>query len=289
MASLLKVDLWAGLVADDRRQTVARLRPFTGDDEAALLEVTERCLPAEVITWLLTRLLHSIGDIHPVEEPHALDLTVGDRDRLLFALCASTFSSEMDLTSRCPFEECGELSELTLSLETMARHNPTAPPADFFEKQITLGHTSCTLRFRFPTGKDQETACRYLAKQGSASVETELIQSCLLGLHDTSGAPIAFENRIEEIAPQIETAWSDLDPPADCYAQVDCPACDRSYTAVLDVLALFIAGLKNRGDIFHQVDRLARAYHWSERELLALSFNRRQRYLDLVDSQTRPS
>ncbi|MCA9483480.1 MAG: hypothetical protein KC553_07095 [Nitrospina sp.] len=290
MASLLNVDLWTGLVAEDRRQSGARLCAFTGEDEAALLDTAGRCLPAEQVTWLLARLLDSIGGIRPVGVEHVRMLTVGDRDRLLFALCSATFSPEMDLVARCPFEECGELTELTVSLETLTGHVPATPPADSFEKQIELEEGPFTLRFRLPTGQDQEKACRHLAAQDAARVEAELVRECVLELRDAKGRPVdCAARRLAQIRPHLEAAWSELDPSADCFSQVECPACGRAYSAVLDALSLFMAGLENRGDIFHQVDRLARAYHWSERELLALSFQRRQRYLELVDSQARPS
>ena len=285
MASLANVALWAGLVFDNRRHALARIRAFTGEDEAVLMDSTRQLLPAERTTWLLTRMLERIGDLHPVSESHIRQLTVGDRERLLFALCAATFSDEMDLVSRCPFGECGELSELTLPLKEWIPPNPSIPPADWYEKQIDAGNGKRVLRFRFPTGADQEAASRQLQSQRPEQVELALIRDCLLEVRDSDGAPVAFEAHLAELKPHLEAAWSELDPLGDCFAKVDCSGCDRLYTAVVDALTLFETRLENRGNIFEQVHRLARAYHWSERELLSLSFSRRHRYLSLVDAQ----
>lgn len=289
MASLLNVDLWAGLVVDDRRRTDARLCAFTGEDEAALLDTASHLLPAAKATWLLARLLEGIGDLSPVDASHVRRLTVGDRDRLLFGLCAHTFSPQMDLVARCPFEECGELSELTVALDALIGNTPATPAAEHFETRITLYDAAFTLRFRLPTGQDQEQACSLLRTLEPARVEEELIRACVLELKDGNGERVDTENKIAAIRPHLEAAWAGLDPAADCFAQVECPACTRQYSAVVDALSLFMTGLENRGNIFQQVDRLARAYHWSERELLALSFQRRQRYLELVDTQARSS
>lgn len=285
MVALEKVALCSGLEVDGRRHTIAELRPFTGAEEAAFVDATPRMLPAEKSTWLLARLVERIGEIHPVSEHHVRQLTVGDRERLWFALCAATFSEEMDLVARCTFEECGELSEVTLSFSEWIRRAPDIQPAGCYEVDIETEKGAWTLRFRFPTGADQEAASRRLFSQSHDEVERELIRNCLLEVRDSEGAPVAFDNHLHDLKPHLEAAWSEIDPLGDCFAKVECSACGRPYTAVADGLTLFEARLENRGDIFEQVHRLARVYHWSERELLALTFARRQRYLALVDLQ----
>lgn len=289
MASLKKFDLWAGLLLENGRQSVARMRPVTGEDEAALLDAPRHLLPAEKTTLILTRLLDSIGTLSPVSEDHVRQLTIGDRERLVFAICISTFSEEMDLVSRCPFEECGALSEMTLNLNELVYLNPDNKPADSFEINASTNDGPLTVHFRMPTGYDQEKAGQQLIKTPDAPVEQELIEACILEVRNNQEKIFPNQHLLQVLKPQIEAAWSALDPASDPFAKINCPECGRDYTAILDALSLLLTGLENRGDLFDQVHRLARVYHWSEGEVLSLTFDRRQRYLDIVNSQARPS
>lgn len=288
MASLINVKLCTGLFKDEEHHTEACLRPVTGEDEAALLDAPLHLLPAEMTTLLLARLLDRIGTIQPVSEHDVRQLTTGDRERILFSLSSATFSEEMDLVSRCPFEECGALSELSLPLKNLIQIKQSGNQDDSFEIEASIQDDPVMVRFRMPTGYDQEIAGRHLLETPAANVELELIQDCILDIRDRKGNIVAHQPFLEELKPHLENAWSNLDPASDPFSKLHCPECDREYTAVLDALSLFKDGLQNRGDIFDQVHRLAQVYHWSEQEVLGLTFERRQRYLQIVDSEARP-
>ncbi|QPJ62409.1 MAG: hypothetical protein G3M70_11225 [Candidatus Nitronauta litoralis] len=289
MASLINVELWAGLPHNNQRQTVARLRPVTGEDEAALLDTPTHLLPAEKATFLLTRLLDSIGSLKPINEEHVRQLTTGDRERLLFTLYSITFSEEVDLIARCPFEECGTMSEITLPLSNLIHPEQTENRKDSFQFFDSTQDHSLTIRFRMPTGFDQEKIGRRFLKKPDKNLELELVKACILEISDQKGNTIPHQSLLKELKPHLESAWSGLDPASDPFSKVHCPECGREYTAVLDAFSLFSTRLENGDDIFDQVHRLARVYHWSEREVLGLTFERRQRYLEIVDSEARPS
>ncbi len=287
MASLINVELCTGLFKDDERNKEARLRSVTGEDEAALLDASPDLLPAEITTLLLTRLVDSIGSISAIREDEIRLLTTGDRERLLFALSSTTFSEEVDLVSRCPFEECGALSEFALPLKDLIQTKQTGGQDDSFEIKVSIQGDPVTVRFRMPTGHDQEKAGRLLLETPVANVELELVEACIAEITGHKGNIPPDPSLLGELKPLLENAWSDLDPASDPFAKFNCPECDREYTALLDALSIFKNGLHNRGDLFDQVHRLAKVYHWSERDVLGLTFDRRQRYLQLVDSQAR--
>ena len=63
-------------------------------------------------------------------------------------------------------------------------------------------------------------------------------------------------------------------------AQATCPECDAELLVEVDpYLTLSLA----RDEIFGEVHTLARHYHWSEAEILALPQARRRLYLGLID------
>ena len=72
-------------------------------------------------------------------------------------------------------------------------------------------------------------------------------------------------------------------PLGDIRLGLSCPACGHEWTARLDPLTQLRDALRGQAEqLLHEVDALARAYGWSEPEILALSRWRRRRYLDLA-------
>jgi hypothetical protein len=64
---------------------------------------------------------------------------------------------------------------------------------------------------------------------------------------------------------------------------VTCPACGQRWTEVLDIASFFWRELNSFAKrLICEVDILARAYGWPEREILNLSPARRAMYLELV-------
>jgi hypothetical protein len=66
---------------------------------------------------------------------------------------------------------------------------------------------------------------------------------------------------------------------------VHCEACGREGVAQVDAGVLLWDEIEARArELLYDVHRLARAYRWSEAEILALSPARRAGYLALVDA-----
>jgi hypothetical protein len=55
--------------------------------------------------------------------------------------------------------------------------------------------------------------------------------------------------------------------------------------AVLDGFSLLASGIATGDRLLEEVHSIARAYHWSEAEILALPLPRRRRYLDLLQGE----
>ncbi len=64
---------------------------------------------------------------------------------------------------------------------------------------------------------------------------------------------------------------------------MECPTCDHAWDEIFDIVSFFWAELDAWAHrVLHDVHVLARAYAWSEAEILALPPLRRQYYLELV-------
>jgi hypothetical protein len=85
----------------------------------------------------------------------------------------------------------------------------------------------------------------------------------------------------------LARAIAEADPLAEVLVDVSCPACGASFVTDLDLGAFVSAELRAEAQrLLHEVDALARAYGWTEPEVLALGDARRAAYLELVREGT---
>jgi hypothetical protein len=76
-----------------------------------------------------------------------------------------------------------------------------------------------------------------------------------------------------------------LDPQADIRIALTCPQCGHGWNAQFDISGYLWTEIDQWAhQTLNAVHRLARAYGWSERDILELSPVRRQLYLGLIDS-----
>jgi hypothetical protein len=81
----------------------------------------------------------------------------------------------------------------------------------------------------------------------------------------------------------LAQAMAEADPLAEVLANVACPACGTEFVADLDVGSFVWGELHARARrLLREVHVLARAYGWTEEEVLALPEPRRAAYLSLV-------
>jgi hypothetical protein len=86
-----------------------------------------------------------------------------------------------------------------------------------------------------------------------------------------------------ELIEAVEAAMAQADPLAEVVVTLECPACAGAFDADLDLGSYVWAELDARARrLLLDVDILARAYGWTEPEVLALGEPRRAAYLRLV-------
>lgn len=239
------------------------LRPIRGADEMALADTESDAPAVEAASLLLDRCITKTGDgCH--EQGLAGALTIGDREVLLRRLYALSFGKRVVATFVCP--DCRE----TIALDLDVTEFETAPPEP---GPIHICRTETgSIAFRLPTGADQERAARL---GGDAAMA--IAEACIGGPL-RPGSFAVLEERLAEVDPNAETEVS-----------VSCPACRALASAYLDSFELLRAALGGIGAILVDVDRLARAYGWSEADIVALPAARRRRYLALSAQDESPS
>jgi hypothetical protein len=203
------------------------------------------------------------------------DLTIGDRERLLLGLYGLSFGPLVDTILNCP--NCAEIVELSLDLDFVLTRSAGSSHAS--EHSLTIG--PLTLRFRLPTGADHERAAQIALTDPGRAADT-LRAACVISLTDGT-VEISAERMPDALEAALEEALRRLDPAAEIAIAADCPACGATVGGTLDALSVLTSQLGPPGAVLGDVDRIARAYHWSEAAILALPTARRRRYLALLD------
>lgn len=262
-----------GLILDDgRRLSDVKLRPLTGHDEEWLAQ--HPVVPnAVAVTWLLSSCVVRIGDAAPTSDL-VRKLLVGDRDHLVLQLRRLTLGREFQIVVACP--ECGAKMDVTVGLSDVpveSRPQTSASYALRFSSSVPSGRT---VRFRLPTGADQE-AVLGMDLVGAVGA---LFDRCVLddgGVELSSGERQSVAEAMDRLAPQLEV---ELD--------LSCPECSHAFVMPFDTTTFFMNEMRTNGDLLlREVHALALHYHWSETAILTLTRDRRRAYLALLSDAPR--
>lgn len=194
------------------------------------------------------------------------DLPLGTLNQALLRLHEICFGTRINACVNC--EHCGEGLELTLDTgQLYADANACDTPIEF---EIS------GLPFRVPCSRD------LAALAGQADIQTaalKLLQHCCLAHPDKTELDFA------SVLTEAEIVMESLDPAADINLALTCDSCGHSWLADFNIGTLLWDKIDAHARILlAEVHSLARAYSWTEAEILALSPQRRTAYLDMVSA-----
>jgi hypothetical protein len=198
-------------------------------------------------------------------------LPIGRRDALLLVLRERLFGNTFTGVTSCP--SCAEEIELTFD-SSEVRRDAAEPPASFL-----LSTHGYELGLRLPRTSD--VACLADAPDLAAARATLFARCMISATYD--GRPVDVMALPGEVLDAAAAAMAKLDPQADVTLDMTCPSCAHAWLEPFDVVTFLwteLAATARRA--LRDVHRLASAYGWSEREILALSPPRRNAYLEMV-------
>jgi hypothetical protein len=196
------------------------------------------------------------------QETEIAGWTLGRINAALLRLRMRMFGPELVCLADCP--ACGTVTEAPLAVPALLAGATQENPG---LQQIDVGER--TLAFRLPVAEDLLQAAAVPSAAGSGA----LLQRIVV---DGAGQPLP-EGAERAIATRIEQA----DPLAHIELGLNCPACRIQWSEalyVIDLLWAEISMLARR--IVSEVGRLAQAFGWREAEILAMTPQRRRRYLE---------
>ncbi len=263
----IAMQLPGGLMLEGRRWREYRFKKVTGALEMALVEsVDEMQLECVHITDTLCVCLDTLGP-HEATRTSIEQLCTGDRRFLMYRLAAHIDDQPIWLTARCA--ECKQQFDVSY----YASQLPVQSGCDDYP-WIDVDTSAGPVRLRLPTGVDQKhigdiddekAAIRALIEQliedGTDAVDADAF---------TDADVAAIENAVEAASPEIAT---DL--------LVACPDCELEQKVAVQAPTVS-AAVHQR--LLGEVHSLAQHYHWDEQAILSLPRNRRQIYLQMIDT-----
>jgi hypothetical protein len=215
--------------------------------------------------WRALALLEAAMPEHEIESLASLPLA--KRNALLMKLRLLTFGNRLEGFAQCP--ECGTQLELALNAEDL--EGALEAPA-----QETW------------TERDTEMCMRPVNTQDLAAAMTAIdAAEARMLLLERTVSPRKTRSLDEEAEPDCTGDWIDrferLNASAEILCALRCPGCEQRPVLDLDIARFFwreIAVAARR--LLAEVHCLARAYGWSEQQIVSMSAARRASYLEML-------
>lgn len=231
--------------------------------ERELLALWESGLTRHPIDRALLLCAWARPDVPADQLPH---LPLGTVNEALLRLRRALFGTQLQAQVTC--ERCGEALEIGLTVDVLLPASPD--PAISPVLQLEEG-----FKFRLLDSADLASVVGMADAHAAAE---RLLERC--------GLPRSQDTVLtEDIRMRIEAWLEASDPLADLRLKLSCEACGHGWTAALDPATWLWDEVQHRAHgLLAQVHTLARAYGWTESQVLALSPQRRSVYLDMVQA-----
>jgi len=240
---------------------------------ADVLEIWERGLNQS----LLHRTLIMLGAALPeLSLDDIACLSIGKRDDYLMLLREHLFGPVLINTAVCP--ACLERMEWKNQVSDLR----VPAPAESIDGDVHQLHLeNFDLEFRLPNSADLAS----LGALGNTEPAVHhLLRRCVTGLK-IQGVDSDIEELPQHVLDALSVRIERLDPQAEVRLELDCPHCQHNWTVLFDVASFLWTEINDWAErTLKTVHTLARAYCWSEQEILRLSPVRRQLYLGLLCS-----
>jgi hypothetical protein len=195
------------------------------------------------------------------------DVPIGVRDAWLLRLRGSIFGRRLGSMATCP--SCSVAVEFDLDAEELA------DGADSLGRAF-LSEGPWSIEFRVPTTAD------LIEVEQSGGDAARLLSRCVVEASE-DGRPVSTADLPPDVGRALERRIAELDPMADIRLDLHCAACAHTWSASFDIVSFLDSELDAWAHgLMSEVTALARAFGWSEPEVLALSDARRRTYLELA-------
>jgi endogenous inhibitor of DNA gyrase (YacG/DUF329 family) len=201
-------------------------------------------------------------------------MSIGERDARLLKFREWIFGSRLINVSQCP--HCATPIEWETDIKDI-RLQEVLPEVS--AKTLQLETDGFNIDFRLPNSFD---IMEVFSNPALAADPAKFVTGCILSVRhkDKEYKPDALPQKIID---KIEQRMNDEDPQADIKMVLNCPDCEKQWEASFDILNYLWLEIDNWAKrLLKEVAALAKAFSWSEKDILNLSYQRRRMYLEMI-------
>lgn len=209
----------------------------------------------------------------PFEE--VADLPLGDCDLLLLRLREECFGPRLDGLAECP--RCH--TELDVSIDVDELLPMIRNDAERLSSAIPDAHSRRTVQVAGTEAELRPLTSRDIRMCGRD--RDRLLARCVIGASADGSALVPSP----DVLAAVEATLDALDPQAAVALAVDCPECGATWQAPVDITEFVWSEVDRFARrLLYDVHTLARAYGWTEADVLAVGPARRRFYLQACAS-----
>jgi hypothetical protein len=135
--------------------------------------------------------------------------------------------------------------------------------------------------FRLPNSLDLAAVAHH---EDSSLARWRILARCVTSVHQ-GPLKLAVDELPEAVLTAIEDKMVESDPLANLDLNLLCPGCAHGWSIGMDIESFLWTEIRTQAKrLTKEVNVLARAYGWSEKDILSMSVPRRQRYVEMVNS-----
>ncbi|MDD2754126.1 MAG: hypothetical protein PHS80_01230 [Methanothrix sp.] len=203
-------------------------------------------------------------------------MCIGERDSLLLMLREETFGSHLVCLAVC--RDCNERMEVAFSVQDIL-----VDPAIKTGEVLSIAVSGYEVWYRLVCGQD---LIAIAGIEDPTKARSILLDRCILAVR-YNNENISEYHPVDELPIDVLNAVVDgmeqADPQADVQISLTCSSCGQQWQASFDIVSFFWSEIDNWAHrILRDVHTLARAYGWSESDILEMSPLRRQIYLEMA-------
>lgn len=206
-----------------------------------------------------------------------LAMPLGQRDTLLLQLHRHLFGGRLDSVAQCP--ACGATVEASFDADALQLEHGSDDGSQDGTRVLEWHAMSGDLRVRFRAINSEDLLAIESCSDGT-SARQRLWERCVIEVSrgDATESNASLSSAVQK---ELVQAMAAADPQADLQFDLTCPDCAHRWQPAFDIAQFLWQELHGWAiRTLRDVDAIARVYHWSEADILAMSPRRRHAYLE---------
>lgn len=233
-----------------------------------IIEVWERIANQHLLESALT-ILNSL--IPEIPKKDFAEMSIGRRNYFLTQIRNKLIGRDLICFTVCPY--CDSKLEFSISPEEILS------PSKAEDTPFVFIIDDYIIRYRLPNSVNLAIASRC---KDFYSAKDEILNQCLIEL-TKDDQKISPSELPEEIKLKLSCDMSIKEPATESVIDLVCKDCNYSWTQIMDIASFLITEINFYAkNILRDVHQLASAYGWSESEIIGMSPQKRNWYLNAI-------